>query len=1808
MKKENFGLIIDELENVLDTLFLSKKCQLKDSSEDEIDVIKEDQPKQKPTETLPEKKKEAREEQENEVNLYEKKRGLKDDSFKVKVDYLSSPKKPTLQHYREWEKAFKVLSINAVDKRKEELDIENTVDWIAQTDIFQLIYKQKIKKSFTLTFVIDKHHSMDIFDSLISDFCNMVEHYGVFEKVYYFYIDGQEEQGTFYRDRALNQKVKYSSITREEQNLVLLLSSCISPAWRSNSIYQHLNNWTKKNFCSIIQMLPLNMRRLTTLKQGKKLTWKSSNFYPNNSELNSKKEFFYFDKNTEILRIPVISFEHSSFTSWANVVKGDSRYSVGGMGFKLEDIRENREVIVQILTSKERLDNFLSQASSTAKQLAAYLANNHVSFEIARIIQELKFPDSTTAHLSEIFLGGIIERHVASDENVNYDFYEGIRDVLKHHIAPSEALELFNKTSKFVSEYFDSAHKLSTMIQNPNSAREIEWDKSMIAFAKIGTDILKRKGGVSYSKGVEFEKEILKIERKPKDKYIYFREDIYQMILAQIKNNNNIFLNAPKRFGKTTFLLKLEEILSKKYIVYYLNAKKYNDSDNFFNELLKLQESSIRQEEKLIILIDELPFIFQENKEFSDKFRATRLEGRSKISYIIADDIKYFDATSFNDIMQIELTPLKQNEAIQYITKNIKDYDIDIDIVNIQYIIEKIGLLIPYNLNIFLNHLVRNTELDSLNKKNINYILHDIIKKGNDYFNYIESELKNYFKNNTELAFDILDYLSIKNTLNKDYIEGVLESKATIVPRGMTYYFTDTFISNGYVKKVENNYMFTSYILQEWWKNKIQGKDRILINIVINKLVLAGWYSNSFNVLKEFKLPNNHYVDILLEDNKQPLAVIEVKSKIKNFNSAVAQVISYAKELNVSFAYLTDGDEIHEFNIYNDTSKTIEQYPSSIELRIRAEDQVNYKVLWVDDRPDNNKLERNMFKKEGIEFDLAFSTNEALEYVKANQYLAIVSDMGRKEGPQEGYVFLEKLRKFDKETPVFFYAGSNLQEHKEMAMERGAQGSTNNSRELHDVIMKVMKKKLKYNHTYAKYLTSEENVHISQFIGRKKELNHLANLIKNTNSLSIIGAAGIGKTSLIKQYIATHEDNYQYIAYIPTYHNFEVDFISAFSNSLKTREFSKIYEKLNNLNGKKILIIDDVTLNIVDEKEYLSRLVKHDWTIITISRDKSFDTLKSHYSLEKMSTSDAKEVFLAIAPSKFKKGYEHFLQLCNYTPTCIIQLAKQIQDDSISPYSMIGDISLNNKDYEQAIKLYKQAIMDFNTDSDAFYNLGVAYYHTKRFQESIEAYKKAIELNPKESEFYLGLGLVYDEIGEYHKALEFLHQAHNLEPKKFDILYNMGVVYGNIGELDKAIEIYSKAIETNPNDYSSFTNIGSLYIQQNKFDKALDMSLRAIEINPEVLKAYNNIGVIYHKQAKYHEVLEVFTRMVELDKESQYKELAIDIMDSNIIDLAIKSTLLVNLSALSRTQIDEIKQIIQKNLSIYIGQILGSSYSLIIQLSKEDKQKLSNEIVWIDIRKYGIDNYLMNPNEKETTEHDKERFNNILGNAKKGNWKFELRLNNLSPDKNLGITYLTSKIFVPIENYKNEYFQCQITNLNNQYMLKIKLNKNDKQKIFKGQLTIDIRDYYEIYNNLKSKANSNYNNNRSQYDKLIKKLEIKCWKIDLKIIEDNIGDNNIIYMSENIFEYTQKPLLVNTVSPIEKKLIQSIRKYDINKYIHLSDFTKTLSKQLNIPRNTVIRILYRWKVFEKIDLAQESCISDLEINRNALVYILSLKI
>ena len=100
------------------------------------------------------------------------------------------------------------------------------------------------------------------------------------------------------------------------------------------------------------------------------------------------------------------------------------------------------------------------------------------------------------------------------------------------------------------------------------------------------------------------------------------------------------------------------------------------------------------------------------------------------------------------------------------------------------------------------------------------------------------------------------------------------------------------------------------------------------------------------------------------------------------------------------------------------------------------------RVLWVDDRPANNEVERKILRPHGIVFDCVVSTAEAIEQLANESYDLVITDLGRQGSSDRsataGAAFLDQPVVRDGGPPVIVYAGTWAVAQRAELVQRGA--------------------------------------------------------------------------------------------------------------------------------------------------------------------------------------------------------------------------------------------------------------------------------------------------------------------------------------------------------------------------------------------------------------------------------------------------------------------------------------------------------------------------------------------------------------------------------------------------------------------------------------------------------------------------------------------------------------------------------------------------------------------------------------------------
>ncbi len=180
---------------------------------------------------------------------------------------------------------------------------------------------------------------------------------------------------------------------------------------------------------------------------------------------------------------------------------------------------------------------------------------------------------------------------------------------------------------------------------------------------------------------------------------------------------------------------------------------------------------------------------------------------------------------------------------------------------------------------------------------------------------------------------------------------------------------------------------------------------------------------------------------------------------------------------------------------------------------------------------------------------------------------------------------------------------------------------------------------------------------------------------------------------------------------------------------------------------------------------------------------------------------------------------------------------------------------LKEKEFDQAIRLFGEAIDKKKDYSDAYNNRGIAYQKKQILDKALTDFNDAIKFDPKFWEAYYNRAETNFLLGNGKDALPdlaFITKTYQ-DSSYYHVL--VGDVKNLNGDASGAISSYEKAILLNPKNAEAYVNHGSIYYQDKKYEIAKEDFLQALKINSNQDFAANNMSLILLKEGKLKESL-----------------------------------------------------------------------------------------------------------------------------------------------------------------------------------------------------------------------------------------------------------------------------------------------------------------------------------------------------------------
>lgn len=193
--------------------------------------------------------------------------------------------------------------------------------------------------------------------------------------------------------------------------------------------------------------------------------------------------------------------------------------------------------------------------------------------------------------------------------------------------------------------------------------------------------------------------------------------------------------------------------------------------------------------------------------------------------------------------------------------------------------------------------------------------------------------------------------------------------------------------------------------------------------------------------------------------------------------------------------------------------------------------------------------------------------------------------------------------------------------------------------------------------------------------------------------------------------------------------------------------------------------------------------------------------------------------------------------------------------DSSQFYFKKGLDEKNARLYALSAKDFDKAITFNPTYTEAYIENGNVSLEMRKTDDAIRNYSKAYELQPSNNDAIKNLSTLYFNYRQFQKAIDMAQKCNNCE--NADRI--LGMSYYNTEDYGKAESFLLKAVKKNGQDAEAAYTLGRTYLELENEKNAIPQFVNAITIEPTRNQWMYELALIYYNQSDYKNALKYFT-------------------------------------------------------------------------------------------------------------------------------------------------------------------------------------------------------------------------------------------------------------------------------------------------------------------------------------------------------------
>jgi tetratricopeptide (TPR) repeat protein len=206
---------------------------------------------------------------------------------------------------------------------------------------------------------------------------------------------------------------------------------------------------------------------------------------------------------------------------------------------------------------------------------------------------------------------------------------------------------------------------------------------------------------------------------------------------------------------------------------------------------------------------------------------------------------------------------------------------------------------------------------------------------------------------------------------------------------------------------------------------------------------------------------------------------------------------------------------------------------------------------------------------------------------------------------------------------------------------------------------------------------------------------------------------------------------------------------------------------------------------------------------------------------------------------------------------------------NVDGWIRLGGLYYDNKKYDEAAKIMKEAIVSFPEDFTVNLILGLSLSQENNNAEAKEYLKKAVDLNSSDINALSAYAFTLNQLKNYSEAVKYLNKALAIKPDDVNLLGTLGLIYDNQGQHALSDSVYESALKIDSTNALINNNYAYALSERGlQLERALKMVNIALLAEPKNSSYLDTKGWIYFKMAKYKMAKDFIEKAIDAGGES----------------------------------------------------------------------------------------------------------------------------------------------------------------------------------------------------------------------------------------------------------------------------------------------------------------------------------------------------